>query len=598
MELRRLVGSHLVALIGIGAAVLGAACDGGGGGGVAAACAESTLIAQCPKGSSPILGTAADSICRSAAGVDVTNAEGAVSARCLGESACRVVCQFASPCPCGVESITPEGVFCVDCGQAAACGDGMCTGGESPDTCPVDCGAECQPGETRCDGPAVQACNLRGRWDTIPCGAGDRCEVSPQGTVGCVRGDVIRDGDAGPGGDGGRPRVSDRIYFGDGTLPPAVSVAPSESPWPTVLHTVGVSGSCPSRRCCTPQFNAGWRSQGGTQWEICADGVPRMLGEDQNRIYLLTGTRYKYVQIDTASWGEEGRYPGIDALEAECLAGGADFQYMNPLAFPLDNRGWLFHCRRGDPNDHRQVTHTFGFYDFAAGAGELLPYDGPYQVGQPVMSHDGQVVATTGDPGDGNLVYLLWDRATGRVDAFPAGGRVGVMALAPTGKVLAAVTSGRGPPAETGDDLTGVELWNPQERKRIYTILRPADAYFEGSLAFSPRGDVLVAQVKRRLLQTIEVWDLERGVLRYELGADLDPPSLGDFLISPDGRRLASVWTRDASVGDHRLLVWDLATGDVVVDQPVDRADYLQLVSFSGDGRLLVTGYNGYYATE
>ena len=60
-----------------------------------------------------------------------------------------VYCEFANPCQCGVESLSQAGVVCNQC---EACGNGTCDANETPENCPIDCGATCTPGAEQCSG--------------------------------------------------------------------------------------------------------------------------------------------------------------------------------------------------------------------------------------------------------------------------------------------------------------------------------------------------------------------------------------------------------------------------------------------------------------
>jgi hypothetical protein len=158
------------------------------------ACAQSTLIAQCPAGSNPILGASAQQSCAGKGDASLITESGSATGQCQGSGSCQVLCQFASPCTCGVDSVSKEGVICSkckdqscgdgrcdgteratcptgdkscvpcaeDCG-GATCGDGDCTGSESPTTCPQDCAGTCTPNDPVCVGSKVLLCGANGQ---------------------------------------------------------------------------------------------------------------------------------------------------------------------------------------------------------------------------------------------------------------------------------------------------------------------------------------------------------------------------------------------------------------------------------------------------
>lgn len=151
---------------------------GGGGGGLACG----ALLDDCPIGTTPSVEESLIAQCNGQAGVQLEDGAGAITGVCEQTAACLLVCTFNDPCTCGVDRITREGVFCVDCTGAAGCGDGICEGGESPVDCPADCGPQCDPGgegrpaEQRCDGEVRQVCEANARWADLDCRPDQICE--------------------------------------------------------------------------------------------------------------------------------------------------------------------------------------------------------------------------------------------------------------------------------------------------------------------------------------------------------------------------------------------------------------------------------------
>lgn len=175
------------------------ACGGGGAGAAAASpgtsgtqtgqsCVDSDLIAQCPPGSQPDLSAAATSECEGQTDFLLSGDGGSVHGACRGTGECLVVCNFDSPCTCGVDRITTEGIFCTDCATASACGNAICEGGEDAVTCPLDCAAACTNGSRRCNGRDVEACDVQGQWEKVVCRADQACEI--YGGVAACQADV------------------------------------------------------------------------------------------------------------------------------------------------------------------------------------------------------------------------------------------------------------------------------------------------------------------------------------------------------------------------------------------------------------------------
>lgn len=136
-------------------------------------CDRPELWAQCPVGSSPQV------LARGCVeGAEIINDDGSTSGICARAGECLFACNFQDPCPCGIDRITNDGIFCTDCRDAAACGDAVCDGGEDPQTCPVDCGETCLAENERCDGNARQECEDNGRWATLACRADQICQFA------------------------------------------------------------------------------------------------------------------------------------------------------------------------------------------------------------------------------------------------------------------------------------------------------------------------------------------------------------------------------------------------------------------------------------
>jgi len=137
-------------------------------------CDVAALAAQCPPGSTPLLGEAAASRCRLASESVGGYESGFDAGVCQGQGSCVVACNFDNPCECGVERVTNEGVFCIDCREAATCGNAICEGGETPENCPIDCAPRCETDAQRCNGATVEVC-MGGSWRPDACRPGESC---------------------------------------------------------------------------------------------------------------------------------------------------------------------------------------------------------------------------------------------------------------------------------------------------------------------------------------------------------------------------------------------------------------------------------------
>lgn len=141
-------------------------------------CDRPELWAQCPVGSNPQVLTSG-----CVEGAEITGPDGEVTGVCARSGECLFVCNFEDPCPCGIDRVTAEGVFCSDCRDAAACGDAVCDRGENPQTCAVDCGETCVADNERCNGNARQECEENGRWATLACRDDQVCQFGKAGVA-------------------------------------------------------------------------------------------------------------------------------------------------------------------------------------------------------------------------------------------------------------------------------------------------------------------------------------------------------------------------------------------------------------------------------
>jgi len=160
---------------------------------VGSQCAAADLVGQCPVGSNPILGAQASSACGGSFDLNVVTESGAATGQCQSNGSCEFLCQYASPCSCGIATISKESITCSECQdqscgdgrcegtersscengatgcfacredcEGPTCGDGDCTGSESPATCPQDCEALCTPSSKFCVGTEVHVCSADG----------------------------------------------------------------------------------------------------------------------------------------------------------------------------------------------------------------------------------------------------------------------------------------------------------------------------------------------------------------------------------------------------------------------------------------------------
>lgn len=584
------------------------------------ACVRADLIAQCPPGSNPILGAQAEASCTTAVGGVVEDGEGQATGQCYGVGACRVVCRFAVPCRCGVASVSVDGVLCADCEGAASCGNDRCEGGETPENCPIDCGGVCQAGERRCDGELLQACNLQGRFDTLPCPRGEVCEAT-QGMARCARDpEVIIGGrDAGTTDGGADSGVVDdgRLIPGTGTWPNVAdrSTAPIARALTQRVVTVPLdqppNGVSP---LVNHMFEAGardlyqWhllpegRMEGfgvtATVW-VGSDGAPQERPLDglmpADEAYFCRV--YEGCRADISHEQCVGFYPSFRAFGAwklACLLDytvrtgdctslvvgdqvcGNGFIHPYPAGFtvPANLGRWAAGRELGaTPNLDRLLMLDQGTGVVSAQT-PVPGFTTLFADGTVALSADGRVAAVVAQQGIDQVIVLWYPDSDERRVILPlSGGRWTRIALSPDGQVLALYGY------STGDrTVEGViSLWNVAEERRIVSIKPPAmrgiGLFF---LAFSPNGRELAVDVGFE----VEIWELGRVPEKRQVLSHNEVALVERGAYSPDGVTLA------LKLGPMSL--WDTSTGQrfrTIDDVPGNPRE----VRFTEDGqRLLV----------
>lgn len=575
-------------LFGLTLSLLGlTACQGPGeeGAAVGATCVESDLVAQCPPGSNPVLGAAAESSCTVDGELDLVNESGAVTGRCYGSGTCRVACRFSSPCPCGVDAVTREGVFCTDCALASACGNGRCEGGESHLTCPDDCAADCTPGEERCQGKDREACSGAGRWMLLACSEGETCEPDRGQLTRCVRNDVQRGGETGepePRGD----RVDGRIWFGDGRLPPegtgtyAIAGAPpitSYSLEAVAFVTYGQRGAI-NKDLARAGFGLSRSGEIGYDWR---DRVVPADVDEGDYLVLYGPKRAARYALDLGP-------PPADLEETEVawtpdMTGDEQDGQRGVTAaarFSADRRTLLYarnYYYFDGREEHYPEDAELVRFTAEDARSVLIARTGIYRLTPAALalSPAGRVAAVPVKLSGGFPSVLMFDgeQAARPLSMSRAGDQpyeVRQLAVSASGALL--VTTALNPPGGVPNDaahcLHGVDLWRIDDGKRIYTICQTAgtDSWEVLELHFLPAGDRVALTAGRGAFGSqmpvppgVEVWDLTTGRELYTIPVNGQPTTRP----SPDGRFIATLVSdfRGNAGDSSELSLWDVETG-------------------------------------
>jgi WD40 repeat protein len=230
-----------------------------------------------------------------------------------------------------------------------------------------------------------------------------------------------------------------------------------------------------------------------------------------------------------------------------------------------------------------------------------------YPITSLAFTPDGRSLASCASGHRGEI--RLWDLATGSSKVVSEGGYLTWAALAPDGRLLAwGLTTGvslyhiaTGERRKLGSGLGGDVSFSPDGRllastngPRVWDLatgeVLPAWLTARGGayrLTFAPDGRTLAfapwtGEPGRTVRHAIRLADTATAAEQMALTGHGEVAS--ELAFTPDGRRLA------AACGQF-LMVWDVASGEVVWRHKVDRRHF-QALAFTPDGRLLAATRN------
>ena len=190
------------------------------------------------------------------------------------------------------------------------------------------------------------------------------------------------------------------------------------------------------------------------------------------------------------------------------------------------------------------------------------------------FSPDGRTLAV----GDRNCLITLWDTETWTPRlAWPADydtkfPMVRRVLYSPDGRLIASY------------GVTTVTIWDAKTGKERIRCAAGAGRYLQ-SAALSPDGRQVAACYRNGVVYVLDTdTGTERAALTYPYER-----FIRHVAFSPDGKTVvASIcpYTFDLTAWG-RVVVWDLASGQVVSDVAVGRTMYVDLIAYSPDGKLL-----------
>ena len=217
----------------------------------------------------------------------------------------------------------------------------------------------------------------------------------------------------------------------------------------------------------------------------------------------------------------------------------------------------------------------------AANGHHLLTYKGHYQrVNALTWSPDSKYVASASD----DQTVQIWEATTGQLSFTYYGhnGQVHTVAWSPDGQRI----------ASGGDDKT-VHVWHAYSHVLLYSYRNHTQRI--QALAWSPDGKRVASAGKDCKVQ---IWDPLKDQQKRSILSTFLFPSQGQRTLerhhgqihalawSPDGKHLAS------ASSDHRVLVWDMLLGTIILSQGMNNASIINTVTWSPDGKHLAIGGN------
>ncbi|MFN8410872.1 MAG: WD40 repeat domain-containing protein [Anaerolineales bacterium] len=192
------------------------------------------------------------------------------------------------------------------------------------------------------------------------------------------------------------------------------------------------------------------------------------------------------------------------------------------------------------------------------------------------ISPDGSLTASSNNAG----VLFLWDGVSHAQVGEPLGG-------ASSGEILSIAFHPDGTSITSADRVGNIILWDVKPRlANARRLIGHTEAVT--TLAFNPEGTILASGSYDH---NILLWDVATGkALAEPLTGHTD--RVTDLVFSPDGKQLASAGCgkmANFNCVEGEILLWDVATRQLVGEPRSAHSDYVSALAFSPDGSILAS---------
>lgn len=203
-----------------------------------------------------------------------------------------------------------------------------------------------------------------------------------------------------------------------------------------------------------------------------------------------------------------------------------------------------------------------------------------------------------------SILAWAWATAVFAASSLDLGPKTSIRAISvsPDGKILAAITVKRVVVRSEENEGTlegfrfdsSLQLWSMPQRKLMRTFVKSEDD--PHSIAFSPDSRILACGTQSG---GVQLWDVNKGKRIWTFWDVGGPDTPLSVAFAPDGKRLVTGWASETLENWGRMVFWNVKTSN---PSEMTRTQQLvtggkcniQSVAYSPDGKTVVSGSWGY----